>query len=307
MTQKESERFPRTYGDLGMQCHDGVTCYFPKHLLTYMSPVFKDMIEISSPDAPSDPNSDHSLRLTETSTVLEAFLEHLDPNTVTLTIDEQTIEGILEASRKYQVDKVMRWFEVEVISLRSAPPDPAAATSLLTTNPLLVLHLADVYGLTQTAKQACRFLAGCQGSLLKKGDINLRLVVYLHVRKLRETRVTRYEGYLDQLAKRRRKYSKERYRELRDENGPDFGRNVYEDGVINPCLGCIAERASWVLGIRKAIAKSPNWNTFQTAYQTRSAFCPTCKVSWSDYFGRYVEDWEKDSGIKEKELPDWPF
>jgi hypothetical protein len=210
MAQKESERFPRTYGDFAIQCSDGVICYFPKHLLTYMSPVFRDMMEISSSDESSDPQISHPLKITESSIVIEAFLEHLDPITVTLAIDERTIEGVLEASRKYQVDKIIRWFEAEVISLRTTPSRASAATSLLTTNPLHVLHLADVYGLTETAREACKFLAGCPGSLLKKGDMNLRLTVYLHVRKLREIRTNRYEGYLDQLARRRRKYSKER-------------------------------------------------------------------------------------------------
>lgn len=41
-----SEKFGASYGDFITQTSDGVLFYFPKHLLSYLSPVFKDMFDM---------------------------------------------------------------------------------------------------------------------------------------------------------------------------------------------------------------------------------------------------------------------
>ncbi|PVG00430.1 hypothetical protein CPB86DRAFT_729615 [Serendipita vermifera] len=121
MQPKDSERFPKTYGDFAIQSSDAVICYFPRHLLMYMSPVFKDMIEITTYSKPPIPRDGSPVKVTEPCTILEEFLSHLDPKCINHTINQETIQGVLEASRKYQVPEIIRWFEAEVLTSRSGP------------------------------------------------------------------------------------------------------------------------------------------------------------------------------------------
>ncbi|PVG00432.1 hypothetical protein CPB86DRAFT_871951 [Serendipita vermifera] len=205
MALQESERFPKTYGNFPMQSNDGVIFHFPHVLLAYMSPVFNDMFSLSSTRGQGNGTQDDSpLEISEDSAVLEQFLSHLDPKTAELTIDEATISRVLELARKYQVHSIMDWFEKEVISLRVPIFSSTSARSLLTTNPSLVLYLATTYDLPQTARIACKILAGCDSSLLNFEGIGISLKVYLYVSKLRQTRIFRYKGYIKYLLERQK-------------------------------------------------------------------------------------------------------
>jgi hypothetical protein len=131
MTLQESKQFPRTYGDFPIKSSDGVIAYFLRSLLQYMSPVFDDMISISSTSNANNRVQEQSpLKVPETSVVLERFLSHLDPRTSRLSIDESTIEDLLELGRKYQVQSILDWFEEEVLSLRTKVFSSSEATPL---------------------------------------------------------------------------------------------------------------------------------------------------------------------------------
>jgi hypothetical protein len=205
MTLQESKRFPKTYGDFSMQSSDGIVFYFPRSLLAYMSPVFDDMFSLGSGVRRGErTETGPPLEISESSAALEHFLCHLDPKITHSSIDEATIGQVLELARKYQVQSIFDWFEKEVVNLRGPVFSPGGASSLLMTNPSLVLHLAATYGLPQTAQSACKFLAGCDVSLLDCEYSGIDLKIYIYVSNLRLSRISRYKGYIQHLAGRKK-------------------------------------------------------------------------------------------------------
>ncbi|PVG00428.1 hypothetical protein CPB86DRAFT_225605 [Serendipita vermifera] len=213
MSLQESKRFPKSYGDFALQSSDGVICYFPKHVLTYMSPAFHEILNISvdSKDMVQVPPDGSPLEVTETSVVLENLLAHIDPKTLDpcAPMDVATIAETLAAAHKYQVDIILQRFEKEILSLRTevvrkgTQSTPVQKYSrLLYSNPLLILYLGDIYGLPKVAQQACKMLAGCPSSLIKLDTVscNLSAHSYHYVNQLREERIRRYRGYIEHLA-----------------------------------------------------------------------------------------------------------
>jgi hypothetical protein len=206
MSIQESQRFPKSYGDFALQSSDGTVCYFPQYLLMYMSPVFKDMMEIGSSKDTSDPEDLPPLQVTETSTILEEFLSHLDPKTIELTFNEDTIQELLAAAHKYQVGAILDRFEKEMTRLRSKfPLQSNQSRSLMNTNPLFVLSLAETYGLTNTAREASRILTCCPSSLLEDDNINLSFTSYRYVTQLRKDRIKFFQSYIQRLTELRTK------------------------------------------------------------------------------------------------------
>jgi hypothetical protein len=188
-----------------MQSSDGIVFYFPRSLLAYMSPVFNDMFSLGSNIRRGERTETISpLEISESSAALESFLCHLDPKITHSSIEEATIGQVLELARKYQVQSIFDWFEKEVVSLRGPVFSPGRASSLIMTNPSLVLHLAATYDLPQTARRACKVLAGCDASLLDCEHSGIDLKIYLYITNLRLLRIYRYKDYIQRLAERRK-------------------------------------------------------------------------------------------------------
>jgi len=100
-TLKVSERFTEEYGDFALQSSDKVVCYFPRHILSHVSPVFRDMFNQGIP-------ASQFVQLTEPSIMVELFLAHLDPNALTPHIDPETIAGLMVMAHKYQTNIILR-------------------------------------------------------------------------------------------------------------------------------------------------------------------------------------------------------
>jgi hypothetical protein len=213
MALQESKRFPKSYGDFALQSSDGVICYFPKQILTYMSPALDRWLLDPSVDDKERTQAllDGVLVLEETSAVLEAFLAHIDPKTLDTyaLFDVATIAETLAVAEKYEVDIILQRFENEITGSRTEVGRKGTQvtsvpkrSALLCSNPLLILYLGETYGLPKVAQEACRMLAGCSSSLIKPDMLEdkLNYYSYYYVTKLREDRVRRYKGYIEHLA-----------------------------------------------------------------------------------------------------------
>ncbi len=95
---KVSGRFLEGYGDFALQSGDEVVCYFPRHILSHVFPVFRDMSDIKN-------YSDQQRNLYRS----RSRASHLDPNVLTPHTDPETIGGLM----------IIRGFEHEILMQRT--------------------------------------------------------------------------------------------------------------------------------------------------------------------------------------------
>jgi hypothetical protein len=145
-----SKEFPKGYGDFVFKSMDGVIFHFPRFLLSHVSPVFKDMYQLGE----NAPKQDIAI-FTEDSKTLEYFLCHIDPAREAPQLDWDRVAGLLQAAEKYQVHKILKWFEREVSLSLTANSYP------ILPNPMLCLALARRFNLNMTARLSVRQLIKC--------------------------------------------------------------------------------------------------------------------------------------------------
>ena len=290
---QHSTKFPPEYGDFALHCSDGVVCHFPRHLLAYMSPVFEDMFSLAK--EPTDPDSTNesfppSLKLQESSIIIEALLEHVDPKSKrSLPIDPDVILKLLEAARKYQVSTVTEWFieQAGLPRVGGSPVDMEILDPFTSTNPQLALECAMRFEFPLIGRLALRQLVASPVSTTLLQNDDLSLCVYKHICQLREDRIERYRGYLSQLSKG--------VKEVLYENGQFCGR----------CAGAIGE---WFLCMERAVVDKPKWESFLDAFKSLKAcgYNRCYREPLSQRLEHYINKW-KDKAIElEEELPGWP-
>ncbi|PVF96029.1 hypothetical protein CPB86DRAFT_663839, partial [Serendipita vermifera] len=103
-----SETFPEGYGDFAFQSSDGVIFHFPQFLLSFVSPVFKDMFELGT-----TVTNEEILTLSENAKTLDILLHLIDPTKEPPPLDWTCVEDVLNAGDKYQVSGVLGWFQRE--------------------------------------------------------------------------------------------------------------------------------------------------------------------------------------------------
>jgi hypothetical protein len=194
---QNSTKFPPGYGDFALQSNDNVVCYFPRYLLEYMSPVFKDMFSLPEPNtshpmgkSPTPP----PLKLTENSAVIEALLEHIDPKSKRgLPIKPDVILELLEAAQKYQISTITKWFvgHVGLPQIDDSSETPVFLESFTVTHPQLTLTCALRFDFPSIGKTALRELAGCPASIIQLESEDLPSRVYKYQCQLREVRIER--------------------------------------------------------------------------------------------------------------------
>jgi hypothetical protein len=108
ISPKYAENFPPGYGDFVFQSSDGVIFHFPQFLLSFTSPVFKDMYDMSGNAANGE-----ILKLTEDSEALDLLLHFIDPSKESPPLIWETVGKFIDAADKYQVKGVLSWFQKE--------------------------------------------------------------------------------------------------------------------------------------------------------------------------------------------------
>lgn len=255
---RESETFCKGYGDIAFQSSDGVVFHLSSFLLAYMSPIFKDMIDLGA-KARSQAGIEHQtepiVQLTEDSETLDLLFRHIDPKQIPLPLDERTIRKLLEAARRYQVPSVMAWFEVEVTKKvpYSNSQNLDAGASLLSRHLALVVSLALKCNLKALAEKAILYRVGCFP--VQKGDDEMGPDAYHQICLLRQKRLNKYMELIRKLS-----------------NLPPDHRTPSHEDILR-CRQCKYQRSSWIVDIMEAVLKAPKWETFENSLHSRSLSC----------------------------------
>jgi hypothetical protein len=161
----ESPRFPKGYGDFTFKSSDNVIFSFPGGVLAHVSPVFNDMFLSGTS---SEASSQSTLQLQEDSETITQLLHHIDPLLQPLPIEKATLRRLLEAARKYQIPKVLRWVESETLDKRISlveSPEP-----LRISHPLFYLSLGCEFESKEMVRQGMREAIRCHISKLAKKE-----------------------------------------------------------------------------------------------------------------------------------------
>jgi len=284
-----SSKFPEGYGDFALESNDGTLCYFPSQILCYMSPVFEDMVSLGHEQGTGHKRS---VKITEPLDALELFLTHLDPKKLKPAIDKETITGLLEMARKYQVDTIMQWFDQEANTQRTYGPVKQEQFSI--TYPGIAFSLARRFDLVETARMSLREFYSCHHQKLLNNAQYIGFSTYLEICRLRDKRIKRYHDWIDTMAENRGK-AHQRW----GDEGPEF---KVDGDWCYACPDCIGYRVQWVIGMMKAVQLEPSWSGFSGAYHMDSEHC----FSWSDHFWDLFQNWEMKAFQEESKLPDWP-
>jgi hypothetical protein len=306
-TTDVSSKFPAGYGDFALQSGDGVVCYFPGHVLSHASCIFKDMFNMCNTDEQGK-EAAMPLKLAEPMAVIERFLTHLDPSIPTPPIEQDTIESLLIMADKYQANMIMQWFEQEVITLRENKITGMVKEALIVTHPTLILSLAIRFRLQDVGKWILRELSGCHESKLSVCPDSVNISVLITVLGVRELRIKRYHTWIDTLASKLPRTSGV----MPSSRDPFNHGSSPTNGLFRPvapprrACTCAIDRARWVMGMMKAVQASPKWNTFEINYNIRYE-CQVCNISSCDEFQDYLPTWKREAMNDEEKFPDWPF
>ncbi|KAG8796927.1 hypothetical protein FRC17_007904, partial [Serendipita sp. 399] len=107
-SRRYSEEFPAGYGDFNLVSSDGVVFSISRTFLSYVSPIFRDMLELG--------HNEIELQVVEGSKILDQFLRFFDPLKNLLHIEWETVDALLEAARKYQVERIFTYWEQQVLT-----------------------------------------------------------------------------------------------------------------------------------------------------------------------------------------------
>jgi hypothetical protein len=291
-TLRDSTKYPPGYGDFALQCTDNIVCYFPRHLLEYMSPVFKDMFSLAAEAIDSHHSGTQSsqppLKLTESSAIIEALLEHIDPKSKrVLPMYPDIILGLLDAAQKYQISTITEWFTEQAGLQQINAPGGLISKPFTSLHPNLALECALRFDFPFIGQLALRELAGTSSSTIKLENRDLASRVYNHTCQLRDVRMQRYRRYISQLSLQ-------------------FKASGH---MSKPCTNCISLACQWILNMERAIVDSPRWDSFTTAYESAiECDLKQCYVSvWSSQLRQSTIGWSEEAKKAEDELPEWPF
>jgi hypothetical protein len=273
---KVSSKFPEGYGSLAIQSCDDVVCYFPGPILTHTSTVFRDMFEMPKPGAEAS-SSNYLVKITEPITILEAFLAHLDPNALTPSIDPETIKDLLCMADKYQVTKILLWFEQEARVRRTVLEAETVGSPFVITHPITCLSVASLFNFQHIGRIALRELSGCSSKIFLSCILQLNPVTLHFLYRLRNRRIARYQAYVAILT------------ELRGEG----------------CKYCTVLRPEWIRKFVLILQDTPTWAKFKEALN-RGLEMP-CGNCWSAVFVDKIPVWEKKIRQEDSKLPDWPL
>ncbi|KAG8816186.1 hypothetical protein FRC19_000518 [Serendipita sp. 401] len=146
--RRHSEEFPENYGDFQLISSDGVVFSISRFLLAYVSPVFKDVLELGEESS----SGAAEIQLTESSVTLDQLLRFFDPLKDPAPIDTRTMGPLLESARKYQMEGVFKYWEDQMVYRN------VVKEIILVSSPLACFALASHFGRHEIARAALREL-----------------------------------------------------------------------------------------------------------------------------------------------------
>ncbi|KIM30607.1 hypothetical protein M408DRAFT_328149 [Serendipita vermifera MAFF 305830] len=252
-TFTHSPRFGEGYGDIVLQSSDNVRFHFPKVLLEYASPFFKDLFSIGShAENAGNVNNSQPLIMEENSVALDSLLQWIDPRQSIPEISRETIWSVLRVAHKYQVEKFISYIAA-TISQDSACACTTRTQSrgLLASDPMLILSLAEQYQLPDIARLALRQLTADPLEKLLAGNAIISHKLWTHLLYLRKQRTDWFLAYID------------RFTSSTPQNRRD---------VCSQCFSCLME---WT----KRVHVAPSWQSIQQNASQMTPNCPNCALA----------------------------
>ncbi|CCA73443.1 hypothetical protein PIIN_07397 [Serendipita indica DSM 11827] len=268
-----SKDFPEGYGDFKLIASDGVIFCFPKAFLSWMSPVFADMLSVGG-DTSDAGDIQKQVSVTEDSTTLDLLLRFFDPKKKVRPLEEQTLPALLEAARKYQVPEVMDWWE-EQVKLEKQGPSNEVTTVIK--YPMLSLALAVRHGLDNTARLALRELIKAPSSEIQT-KLHFDSTLLTHLIQLRQ----------------------ERYKIL---SSKMLDYYMSRDRCVD-CIWHYAELSHHMARLIAALADEPSLRICQTAVSWPVSPCRW--VHWASSQEMLEKWWISEITTLEDELPSLP-
>ncbi|KAG8814193.1 hypothetical protein FRB91_011121 [Serendipita sp. 411] len=240
--RRQSEEFPENYGDFQLISSDGVVFSISRFLLSYVSPVFKDMLELGGEIT----SGVAEIQLTESSVTLDQLLRFFDPLKDPAPIDTKTMEPLLESARKYQIEGVFKYWEDQMV-YRNKQKQITTVYS-----PLACFALASRFGRHEMTRTALR-------ELLRAPSKELQAPVSTTaesgvMQRLLQLRLARLQKMRDRIAQVQESI----------QSGTRCG-NVHVDVVQS------------ILKLTLQLMDEPSWSTFQrntSAWGRCDAFTP---------------------------------
>ncbi|KAG8799231.1 hypothetical protein FRC17_007191 [Serendipita sp. 399] len=271
---QQSEEFPDNYGDFRLISSDGVAFSFPRFFLSHVSPVFEDMLKLgpTNSSAQQQQQETEQLILTEDSVTLDQLLRFFDPAKKPLPINAATIERLLEAARKYQVEQVFDYWEDQMM-VRDV-----GRKVIKIRDPLVSFLLAHHFERHNLMKLALRELVRIPDTKLwlPQGYIvDYRLM--LHIMKLRQERAAQLISRLD----------------------------AFQKSISWHSACCNAENVAQLqqhtVSLILKLIKEPSWESFRK----NMGLWPGCK---GHYAGsrQLFNDWKASLIEEDEALPDLP-
>ncbi|KAG8796928.1 hypothetical protein FRC17_007905 [Serendipita sp. 399] len=268
-TRLYSSEFPEGYGDFSLISSDGMVFSISSTLLSDASLVFKDMLELGRKEVPE-------LALAENSKTLEELLLYFEPLKKPLHINWDTIEGLLESARKYQVERVFKCWEREM--------KVSVGEEVKIINPLACLALACQFGRYEMARLALRELIRAPSNELYapiKTAVDGRVMLQLlHLRQVRLQKMKdRLLGFKEHLNK---------------------GAG---------CKGDHPDILNGMLGVALELMNEPSWSTLERNMDAWRE-CDECTWStdgmppWTSSSDELFNSWRSQILADELELPE---
>jgi hypothetical protein len=272
-----SSKFPEGYGDFAIQSSDNVICYFPSQVLSHVSSVFRDMLNVATPD-----EGRKSLPIDESIQDLENFLKHIDPNTFFMSIDPGNIQQLLMMADKYHVRRILQWFEHEATISRASFLHPKTQEPFTTAHPSLALELAIQFDFKDTGRAALREFAGKDLGSVLENDRMFSPLVIRQIYQMQRVRLEHYHLWISQLSA----------------------------GYQVQCSNCNVILRKWFIRVIREMQRTPTWKSFsklcreQGTVACRTINCPGITSPPSD--PRYAS-WIEEAKSAESVPPEWPF
>lgn len=268
-------------GTVSIRSSTNVDFYVPRYLLEYVSPVFKDMLELG-PDG-SGLSSDETVKLTEDTETLEALFQHMDPNLAPPSMDIKRLWAVVTAAQKYHMDGTIQKLRSSIV--RPTIIKDSRNINLVQSNPLPIVVLSNAFNFDEERRMALKELARCHIDFLLKNeqDCTLPSSIFQYVLQLRRARAQWLKAKARQLFL--------------------IKANKRNDKSNEDCPQCMRYRAYHVHEALLKIDDHPSWDVFYSEI-SKSSKCscggPTIPLD------EKIKTWEAEARELEAALPAWP-
>jgi hypothetical protein len=314
--------------DASLVSADGHTLYVDRFLLTYVSPVFRDMYELSTSSSNGDMEMQEearSVNLVEDAETLDALFRHADPKHTPPRLSIGQLFAVIRAAQKYQMDGPLSRLRSSLTApciIRSPSPSPSPISTpkmssrpinLIVSNPLPVAVLAHTFSFYEELRMAMRELARIHLDLIVRNEQEcvLPAVVFQYILQLRRQRSI----WLKTKARLINQYpiSSPQSASSASTSG-SLSSSIFGGGpgyaAPRECTQCMRYRANHIHDACVKVDDQPSWGIFKAEIQrthNNKCSCGALTIPTNiEKFNVEFNKWEEEAKLMESELPEWP-